>query len=162
MKTYTCATCGKEHGDLPDMAADRPDIWWSIPEEERSRRLFLDSDLCVLDNEHFFIRGVIQLPIIGTEKCFGFGAWVSQKRENFQAYIDQPDITTIGPFFGWLSTNFAYYPAGTLNLQTRAHFRGGGVRPTIEVEPTDHPLALDQRNGITLDKAWEIVHFYGY
>jgi hypothetical protein len=41
-----------------------------------------------------------------------------------------------------------------------AHFLGNGKRPYIEIEPTDHPLALDQRNGISLDKAWEIVHFH--
>ena len=34
------------------------------------------------------------------------------------------------------------------------------LRPAIRVEPTDHPLAVDQRNGITLDKAWDIVHRY--
>jgi hypothetical protein len=41
-----------------------------------------------------------------------------------------------------------------------AHFRSGGLRPQIELEPTDHPFAIDQRNGITLEKAWEIAHFY--
>ena len=30
----------------------------------------------------------------------------------------------------------------------------------IELEPTAHPLAVDQREGITLEKAWAIVHFY--
>jgi hypothetical protein len=41
-----------------------------------------------------------------------------------------------------------------------AHFRGDGLRPRIELEPADHPLAVDQRDGITLAKAWEVVHFY--
>ena len=40
------------------------------------------------------------------------------------------------------------------------HFRGDGLRPAIELEPTDHPLAVDQRDGISLDRAWEIVHRY--
>jgi hypothetical protein len=41
-----------------------------------------------------------------------------------------------------------------------AHFRGKGIRPYIEVEPTTHPLALDQQNGITLNRAWELIHHY--
>jgi hypothetical protein len=66
----------------------------------------------------------------------------------------------IGPFFGWLCTRIGYYPEETLLLTSRAHFRGGNLRPTIEREPTDHPLAVDRREGITLAKAWEIVHDY--
>ena len=64
------------------------------------------------------------------------------------------------PFFGWLCTRIDYYPEETLFLKTMAHFRKGNLRPAILVEPTDHPLAVDQRNGITLDKAWDIVHRY--
>ncbi|WP_308294565.1 hypothetical protein [Streptomyces sp. RKAG290] len=32
-----------------------------------------------------------------------------------------------------------------------------GRRPLIELEPTDHPLAVEQRNGITLDRVREIA-----
>jgi hypothetical protein len=41
-----------------------------------------------------------------------------------------------------------------------AHFRRGGLGPTIELAATDHPLAVDQRDGISLAKAWQIVHYY--
>lgn len=34
------------------------------------------------------------------------------------------------------------------------------MRPMIEVEPTPHPLAIDQVQGIPLQKALDIVHFY--
>ena len=70
------------------------------------------------------------------------------------------DSSDVGPFFGWLCTSIAYYSEETLLLKTMAHFRGEGLRPNIEVEQTEHPLAVDQRNGISLAKAWEIVHFY--
>jgi hypothetical protein len=86
--------------------------------------------------------------------------WVSQKSENFDAYLENFDSDQIGPFFGWLSNNISFYAEETLNLKTMAHFRSGGLRPRLELEPTDHPLAIDQRNGITLEKACEIVHFY--
>jgi hypothetical protein len=49
------------------------------------------------------------------------------------------------------------YP-DTLNLKTMAHLRDNGIRPYIEVEPTEHPLAVDQHQGITLDRALELVH----
>ncbi len=30
------------------------------------------------------------------------------------------------------------------------------MAPYVELEPTDHPLAIEQRNGITLDRVKEI------
>ena len=44
----------------------------------------------------------------------------------------------------------------TENLKTRVHLRDDGVRPYIELEPTNHPLAIAQRNGITVDRIAEI------
>jgi hypothetical protein len=157
---YRCATCGQFHHDLPDIGAEKPDSWWGVPEAERGRRVQLTPDTCVIDDEDFFIRGVIDIPIRDYHRPFGFGVWVSQKRENFHTYLKNFDTDAIGPFFGWLCTRIAYYPETTLHLKTMAHFRSGGLRPRIEVEPTDHPLAVDQRAGITLARAWEIVHFY--
>ena len=158
--SFRCPVCGEVHDDLPHMGADKPDNYWDVAEKHRDRRIKLTSDTCVIDGEHFFIRGVIEIPVHDHPHGFGFGAWVSQKRENFSTYLAHPDSAEIGPFFGWLCNRIAYYPQDTLLLKTRAHFRGGGLRPMIELEPTDHPLAVDQRDGITLAKAWDIVHFY--
>lgn len=60
-----------------------------------------------------------------------------------------------GPFFGWFSSHIWIYPE-TLSLKSKAHLRNDGVRPYIELEPTDHPLAVEQREGITLDRVAEI------
>ena len=57
---------------------------------------------------------------------------------------------------GWLSNSIPGYPE-TLNLQTQVHTRPLGIRPEIELEPTEHPLALEQRNGISWGRVKEIV-----
>jgi len=158
---FRCTVCDKIHDELPDVGADKPDIWFDIPEAERATRIKLTSDTCVVDDEFYLIRGVIRLPITDEPEVFGFGVWVSQKKENFVTYLANYNTSKIGPFFGWLCTNIRFYDAGTMHLKTMAHFQDGNKRPLIEVEPTDHPLAVDQREGITLAKAWEIVHFYG-
>jgi len=51
------------------------------------------------------------------------------------------------------------YPS-TENLKTRVHLRDNGVRPYIELEATDHPLAVEQRNGIAADRVAEIYAHY--
>lgn len=158
--SFRCQTCDEIHEGLPDIGADYPDSYYDVPEDEREKRIFITSDLCSIDNEDFFIRGVIQIDVHGQDNDFGFGVWVSQKKENFQIYVDNFESDQIGPFFGWLNTRLSCYDEDTLALKTMAHFRGAKTRPYIEVEPTDHPLAIDQRDGISLERAWELVHHY--
>ncbi|MFD8978482.1 DUF2199 domain-containing protein [Streptomyces sp. NPDC059564] len=45
----------------------------------------------------------------------------------------------------------------TINLKTHVHTRPVGQRPLVELEPTDHPLALEQRTGIALDRVRRIA-----
>jgi hypothetical protein len=59
-------------------------------------------------------------------------------------------------YFGWVSTTLPCY-LDTLNLKAMVHTRPVGQRPYIELEPTDHPLAMEQRNGIDLARVQEIA-----
>jgi len=157
--SFRCRTCGKTHDELPRLGLDQPDQWFDMAPAQRDARGELTSDTCVIDGEHFFIRGVIEIPVHGEATPFGFTVWVSQKKENFETYVRHFESADIGPFFGWLSNRISFYP-DTLLLKTMAHFHGGGLRPTIHLDPTDHPLAVDQREGISLERAWQIVHHY--
>ncbi len=60
------------------------------------------------------------------------------------------------PMFGWLSTSIPCYPE-TINLKTMVHTRSVGVRPYIKLEPTEHPLAIEQREGITIERIKQIA-----
>jgi hypothetical protein len=147
---------------MPTFAADAPLYFYRIPEEEREARCVLQSDTCVIDGKLFFVRGCIEIPVDGANEPFIWGAWVSlgaQSFEDFVACVDTPKRAHIGPFFGWLSAELPVYP-NTENLKTRIHLRDDGIRPYIELEPTDHPLAVEQRSGITADRVADIyVHY---
>jgi hypothetical protein len=158
--SFKCHTCDQTHEGLPHIGTDFPDPYYNVPEEERERRVFVTSDLCAIDNEEFFIKGVIEIHVHHQDEPFGFGVWVSQKKENYQTYVDNFESDEIGPFFGWLSTSLSCYEEDTFCLKTMAHFRGDKIRPYIELEPTDHQLSIDQRDGISLERAWELVHHY--
>nr|MBA3534765.1 DUF2199 domain-containing protein [Ardenticatenales bacterium] len=151
---------GQYHPGLPlSYGVSAPALWFTIPEQERARRTRLSSDTFIIDERHFFIVGNIDIPIIGSDQCFQWTVWVSLSEENFDRSGDlweQPGRETEPPYFGWLSTELALYPS-TLNLKTHVYTRPVGVRPFIEVEPTDHPLALEQRNGITWERVEEIA-----
>jgi hypothetical protein len=141
-----------------DWAVEAPAYWHDLPERERQKRGKLSSDLCVAD-EHRFIRGVIEIKIASSADRFCWGVWVSLSKESFEralALWGQEVVENEPPRFGWLNNNLPLYPA-TLNLRTHVHFRGSNFRPSIELEPTDHPLAVDQRQGITVERVQEIA-----
>jgi hypothetical protein len=60
-------------------------------------------------------------------------------------------------YFGWLSTELPTYPVSTLNLKTHVHTDQVGTRPHVVLEPTEHPLAVEQRTGITMQRVREIA-----
>jgi hypothetical protein len=120
----------------------------------------LEPEICVIKDQGFFVRGLIEIPVIDTDQVFAWNVWVSLGKDNFFRMTElwnQPGRENEPPYFGWLSNEIPAYPASTLNLKTRLHTRPPGERPTIELEPTDHPLAVDQRTGITQARVQEIA-----
>jgi hypothetical protein len=156
--SYQCSICNKVHIDLPHIGAPAPYQWTS--EFANDPSCLLTEDLCIIENRDFFVRGIIEIPVHDYEHEFGWGVWVSHKRENFQKYRDNFDSADIGPFFGWLSTEITFYSQSTLELKTMAHYRAQGLRPRIMLEPSEHPLWKHQKEGITFDEAWKMVHHY--
>lgn len=135
-------------------------MYWHVPVEKREEDVFLTSDSCVIADRFFFIRGLLEVPIVDTGEVFTWGVWVSLKEENFFLWQEHYEIAKrshIGPFFGWLCTKLPYYP-DTLSLKTMVHLRDDFIRPWVELESTDHPLAVDQRQGISLQTVLSIVH----
>jgi len=132
-----------------------PEVYVGVPEHERTSRTLLDSDLCLIDKKHFFIRGCLDIPIIGTSRVFSWLVWVSLSEKNFNRALDLWKVVgreSEPPYFGWLGTSLPHYPK-TLDLKTNVHTRPVDDRPEIEIEPTDHPLATEQRSGMTLKRA---------
>ncbi len=67
----------------PNYAADFPDTYVSLEEEECERRTLIGSDQCIIDNEMYFIRGLVELRIIGFQEPFLWGLWASIWKEAF-------------------------------------------------------------------------------
>ncbi|MET9468152.1 DUF2199 domain-containing protein [Streptomyces sp. NPDC006544] len=135
-----------------------PDDW--DPSFENDPDSMLSSDRCVIKGQHFFIKGLVEIPVIGSQDVFSWGVWVSLSRDDFARALEVWDTEgreAQKPYFGWLTTELALYSEGTRDLKTNAHTRPIGRRPSIELEPTDHPLAVEQRTGITLDRVREIA-----
>ena len=143
---------------MPTFGADLPLSYYAIPENERELRCDYGKDDCVIEKDAFFVRGCIEIPVHGETEPFIWGVWVSLSESSFQQwleYFDKTERSHIGPFFGWLDAWLKPYP-DTMNLKTRVHLRNDGIRPYIELEPTEHPLAIEQREGISKERVSEL------
>ncbi len=166
-----CPCCGQRHGGLFALATGKPDIWTGDPADAQPNTAIWDSghvlteDFCIVDAQYFFVRGVAHLPIIGGDgEDFGLGVWSSLSKDNFKRYVadfGEPELTETGPWFGWFSNSLFGYPE-TLNLQCAVTPRAGGTRPAIVVTDDDHPLAREQREGISLDRILELYAANGH
>lgn len=150
---WTCRCCGEPQDSLPLVWGPlAPAPYEDLPESERAARAVINADCCIIDEREFYIRGLIELPIVGRAETFRWIAWCSVSAASWERMgdiWDAPDRDQEAPFFGWLASALPYEPS-TLGLKTNVHFRPPGIAPAIEVEPTDHPLAVAQRQGITM------------
>lgn len=155
---FECSCCGEWHAELPMAFHAEAPVYWT-PELAGAPGCELTSDQCVIHGEHFFVRGLIELPVVDTGEMFAWGVWVSLSAQSFEHvserwYVEGRERDE--PYFGWLSSALPYEPA-TVNLKTNVHSRPVGARPFIELEPTDHPLAVEQRDGITQARVRQIA-----
>jgi hypothetical protein len=156
---FLCHSCGVWHEGVPlDFGFDLPDI--AVPDEEFDRRVWTDGDFCVVDEKDFFIRGCLQVPVRDAPGPLVYGVWTSLSEKSYRRARELAAGAALAadepPWFGWLFNALSLYPQTRL-LKSLVHPRPGGLRPTIELEPTDHPLAVEQREGITAERLVEIV-----
>jgi hypothetical protein len=157
--SFTCSCCQGEHsGRALSYGAHAPAMWH--PDYADDEGSLLDSDLCIIKGQAFFIHGLIEIPVRDTGEVFSWGVWASLSAQSFQRALDRwedPQRDQDPPSFGWLSTELPIYGTTTVNLKTHVHTRTLGRRPFIELEHTHHPLAVEQREGITSTRVAEIA-----
>lgn len=140
-----CPHCNNELSELPlCYGSEAPYYFYTVPEEKRTE---LIRDFCVIDEQHFFIRGHIEIPIIDSKEKFIWSVWVSLSEENFlksNELLHVEGRETEEPYFGWLSTELSIYPITTLSLKTMVHTQEVGAVPLIELEQRIINLQLNK------------------
>jgi len=161
MRGFTCAACGAHHDELPlCFIAPEPAYLSSVPDAERSRRVQLSSDQCIVDGDHFFILGNLDLPILGRDETVRWSVWSSLSEQSFERASDLWE--TAGrekepAYFGWLSNGIPGYERA-FNLKLNVHTQPVGTRPLLRLLEQDHPLYIDQVEGITWERACALSH----
>jgi len=166
---WKCYSCEDWHtGPCLDFSYEAP-IYWdddagAIADRDKLSaaefpKFFLDDDLCIIDGD-YFVRGIIELPIIGTAETFCWGVWGSLSEASFKkllAVFDDHERVELEPMFSWLSNQIDEYEDDTLNLKMNVCVREPGQRPAFDLQPTDHPLAQEYYQGISAERVKEIM-----
>lgn len=167
--SYRCACCGEEYNGSPSFAFSKPPFVFDVPEAEHEARIKFDDDLCLIraggeqDTDLYAIRVTLDIPIHDVEEPFNWGVWVTQSEENFFKYFDSYSADQTGEVtFGWLPVTMLSYRREkpgepTEWLACDVQWQPEGQRPMIVLHEVDHPLYLDQRDGISWDRAIEIA-----
>jgi hypothetical protein len=169
---WKCGHCEEWHtGPCLDFGSPSPYYWrknydrasrWTIlptGDVEKANATFLDEDYCAINDEYFFVRGLIYLPILGAAETLRWGVWGSLSRENFITLLrldSDKKRAEVSSMFSWLSTQIADYP-DTLSLKMHAHIQEPGLRPTFRLEPSDHPLSQEYHHGIAPERVKDIM-----
>src|SRR6478736_410817 len=158
--SYKCSCCGQVYDEVPlCFGGSYPDYYFSVPQDERDERIELEQSLCIVDKKHFFHLGRLIIPIIDHTENLIFNVWTSISEDNFGIRMDlweDPKRVDKDPYFGWLQTLVPTY-GNTINIKSIAIEQGVGQTPAIQIVEENHPLKIDQDNGITYRQALEKV-----
>lgn len=137
-------------------AADSPDMYADMNRDERDARCVRGSDQYIIDQNFFFVRGCLEIPIVDSDEVFLWGLWASVREEVFEDISGCWDLAgrekSRGPFKGRIANSLSVYPP-TLNLKIQIVIQPVGERPLFIVEENDHQLSLEQRLGIDRERA---------
>ena len=168
---FKCPDCGDIHRGSPSFAYAEPTYCLDVPKAERVDRVDLSDDLCEIspaahtadeDTIHC-IRVTLDVPIHGAVDPFCWGVWVTQSKESFDRYVEtfsRDQSKEIS--FGWLAVTMKGYdlcsPGEPLeHLKCDVNWGPQGKRPSVILHESSHRLFIDQRDGITWDRAIEIA-----
>jgi hypothetical protein len=168
-----CKLCGRPFFPLC-YHVEAPKVWGKFTEEQKDQRdMKLSFDLCQT-HEDFFIRGIVEIPIISSNATaeisaadisrsvnsdtrhqpgqlhLCFGVFVQVSKESFDQYVKHWNTPgredLLEPLDGFLANVIPHWKS-TFNAPCQLVPQKVGCRPIIRL--SDHPLRIAQNDGIT-------------
>jgi hypothetical protein len=160
---FTCGCCGEFHEGLARcLPTSSPTAYVLVPAKQRKARCRLNEDFCVIDDQHYFIYGSLELPIHGRPDPFIWGVWAAIDEKDFhraQDLIGVKGRESERPYVGRLATDIPFYPP-CLDLALNVQTQPAGLRPLMVLRRAKHPLVREQSNGISPARVQEIMEWF--
>lgn len=163
---FFCSCCGEWHEGLPmDIAFDGPEPRLVASAEADGVPIEQSSEWYVIGDTGF-IRAILTIPVVDApaDEADGFcwGVWVMVSGQDFRRIVidtretgmpeDEPMIE------GYLGNQIPGYP-NTLFMDVEIDARSMTQRPSVYVKHSDHPLTIEQQQGIAMARVQEINEY---
>lgn len=157
---YRCPDCRDIHDGLPDLCFALPDAIFELDPTAREARTLVSSDLCVLDDNRFFIRCVLEVAVADHTEVFAYGMWAEVAQRDFNRYAVYYNTDAPAPVatFGGTIANRLPLTEESLGLPCEIRLSNEeGMRPALSITAASHELSAEQESGIALDRALALV-----
>ena len=101
----------------------------------------------------------MKLSIGATREIFNYSLWASLSQDDFNRALqlwNDPQRISEPSYEGQIANQLTGYP-DTLGLKAAIHSRKVGFRPLIRLNPSLHPLASEQLQGIEMRRVQEVA-----
>ncbi len=157
---FDCRVCARHHAVLPlSYSVKAPLAALAVPRDEWDRRVVISPDQCVVDDRFYYVRGRFAIPVHGLDEPFIWGVWARLRGPDFfrtNKLWNDPERVNEPLYEALLNSELPLY-GDTLNLPIQVHTMPVGRRPHFFPTDASHPLAVEQRDGISMQRVVEIA-----
>jgi hypothetical protein len=162
MSEIVCQCCGEAHSiEEAEGSFALPDDAACIGRIGRLFRVRANRAFCSLDRKRFFVRGLLSFPIREHNDEYCWGTWVEIDSSTFKLLRQNWDLDTRvnqTSCPGFLSNSIP--PLGrTVGVPVSVTVQPIGTAPRIEVIDKSHPIAKEQSDGISMQRAVGFNHW---
>lgn len=153
-----CSCCGKMVSrENIELTFKKPDDLVSLTEEELESRCKFNSGIFILDEEYYYIRAVLPLPVKETQENYNLGVWVQLPEKEFEVVwrLWDDENQHLNPPLQGILANSIPLTSASKNSFILLHLKGTKSRPEVEVLNENCSLFSEQKNGISLHRAGE-------
>jgi hypothetical protein len=155
---FRCPSCSQLHAGFPAPAFAMPDEIFALSSDERDERCDGTPDACQLD-DRFFLRCVLEMTLRDCDEHFEFGPWVEVAKVDLMRYAacEEQGVAMNSPIIGTVANELLGYES-TLGVLCEIHSNPNhDLRPLVTITEPMHRLHIEQRDGITVPRAMELV-----
>jgi len=153
-----CESCGKPHPVTEvELTFKLPDDVYELSEADRESRCRMNSDIVILDEKRFFVRGLVPLKMATRARDYALGMWAEVSEDVFSRIYDlwdDPDQSQEPRMPGALANALPFHPS-TVGLAVTIQLTGTKSRPEFFLDPVEHSLFAEQSRGIDEHRAFE-------
>lgn len=135
-----------------DIAMKLPDVLWQMDYQTKYIHSRFNDDFATMDEEHYYLRVVLEVPLSYEPTSFVWGIWVEVTKDVHDQYLAafQESAESLPALTGTIANDIPFYPEA-FGQEVSIAFHNE-TRPNVIVLDKETSLGKDQSQGLTLER----------